>query len=93
MLTFSSLIVIKDALNSFHTSYNPQPVFFYSLQNSAEPRRLDPVAILTSLARQLSSLEPGKPLLKPTLNLYKQKETEGFASRSLRIKKSRALII
>ena len=93
MLTFSSSIVIEDALKSFHAGYNPQPVFFYSSRNSAEPRRSDPAAILASLARQLSSLEPGKPLLKPTLDLYKQKETEGFVSGSLRIEESRALII
>ena len=93
MLTFSSSIVIEDALNSFHAGYNPQPVFFYSSRNSAEPGRSDPAAILASLARQLSSPEPGKPLLKPTLDLYKQKETEGFASGLLRIEESCALII
>jgi len=63
------------------------------LRNSAKPRRLDPIVILASLARQLSSLKPKKPLLKPTLNLYKQKETKGFASGSLRIEESRVLII
>jgi len=89
----SSSIVIEDALDSFRAGYNPHPVFFYSSRNAAEPGRSDPEAILASLARQLSCLEPGKPLLKPTLDLYKKKEAEGFASGSLRIEESCALII
>lgn len=44
-------IVIEDAINSFHAGYNPQPVFFYSLRNTAEPGRSDPKVILASLAR------------------------------------------
>ncbi|OCK86125.1 hypothetical protein K432DRAFT_341989, partial [Lepidopterella palustris CBS 459.81] len=86
-------IVIEDALKSFHAGYNPQPVFFYSSRNTAEPGRSDPKVILASLVRQLSCLEPGKPLLKPTLDLYRKKEAEGFASGSLRIEESCALII
>jgi len=93
MLTFFSLIIIKDALNSFRAGYNPQLAFFYSLRNRAKPRRLDPKLILASLTRQLSSLERRKPLLKPTLNLYKEKEAKGFTSRLLRIEESRVLII
>src|SRR5215469_2628889 len=93
MLTFSGSIVIEDALNGFRAGHNPRPVFFYSSRNRAEPGRSDPKAILASLARQLSALEPGKPLLKPTLDLYKKKEAEGFASGSLRIEESCALII
>jgi hypothetical protein len=93
MLTFSSSIVIEDALNSSDAGHNPQPVFFYSSRNRAEPGRSDPDTILASLARQLSSLEPGKPLLKPTLDLYKKKEVEGFASGLLRMEESCTLII
>lgn len=93
MLTFSSSIVIEDALNGFRAGRNPQPIFFYSSRNRAEPGRSEPKAILASLARQLSSLEPGKPLLNPTLELYKKKEAEAFASGSLRIEDSCALII
>jgi len=93
MLTLSSSIVIEDALEGFRAGHNPQPVFFYSSRNKAEPGRSDPKAILASLARQLSSLQPGKPLLQPTIDLYKKKEAEGFASGSLRIEESCALII
>ncbi|KAH8649711.1 hypothetical protein BGZ60DRAFT_569767 [Tricladium varicosporioides] len=86
-------IVIEDALKSFRAGYTPQPVFFYCSRNRAEPGRSDPEAILASLARQLSCLEPGKPLLKPILDLYKKKETEGFASGSLCLEDSCALTI
>jgi len=90
---FLRSIVVEDALNSFHAGHNPQPVYFYCSRNTAEPRRSDPKAILASLARQLSYLEPGKPLLKPTVDLYKQKEAKGFASPELQIEESCALII
>ncbi|RYP43836.1 hypothetical protein DL768_009643 [Monosporascus sp. mg162] len=86
-------IVIEDAFNSFDAGRNPPPAFFYCSRNPAEPGRSDPKEILASLARQLSSLEPGKPLLKPTVDLYKKKEAEGFASGSLRIEESCALIM
>jgi hypothetical protein len=88
-----SSIVIEDALKGFRAGYTPQPVFFYCSRNIAEPGRSDPEAILASLARQLSCLEPGNPLLKPTLDLYKKKETEGFASGSLCLEESCALTI
>lgn len=93
MLTFSSSIIVEDVLNGFHAGHNPRPVFFYSSRNKAEPGRSDPNAILTSIARQLSSLEPGKPLLKPTLDLYKKKEAEGFGFGPLQIEESCALIM
>ncbi|OCK86545.1 ankyrin, partial [Cenococcum geophilum 1.58] len=86
-------IVVEDAFNSLHAGRNPQPVYFYCSRNTAEPGRSDPKAILASLAKQLSFLEPGKPLLKPTVDLYKQKEAEDFASGGLQIEESYALII
>jgi hypothetical protein len=85
--------VIEDALKSSHACHTPQPVFFYCSRDTTEPARSDPKAILASLARQLSCLEPGKPLLKPTVELYRKKEAEGFASGSLRTQESCALII
>jgi hypothetical protein len=77
--------VIEDAFESFKAGDSPQPVFFYCSRNPAEPARSDPKAILASLARQLSSLEPGKPLLKPTVDLFEKEEAEGFASGQLQI--------
>lgn len=93
MLMYTSSIVIEDALSIFHSGYNSQPIYFYCSRNSNEPGRSDPKAILASLAKQLSSLEPGRPLLKPTLDMYKKKENGGFASGSMRIDESCALII
>jgi hypothetical protein len=90
---FLRSIVVEDALNSLYAGRNLQPIYFYYSQNIAEPRRSDPEAILASLTRQLSYLEPRKPLLKPTINLYKQKEAKGFTSRGLQIEESYALII
>ena len=88
-----SSIVTEDAFESFRANDSPQPIFFYCSRNSAEPTRSDPAAILASLARQLSCLEPGNPLLRPTVDLYKRKEEEGFASGSLQVDESRTLIL
>lgn len=38
-------------------------------------------------------MEPGKPLMKPTVDLYEKKENEGFASGSLQMDESRDLIL
>jgi len=80
-------------LKSFKAGNNPQPVFFYCSRNPAEPTRSDPTSILASLARQLSSLGPGKPLLKPTVDLFEKEEAEGFASGQLQIEESCQLIM
>ena len=49
--------------------------------------------ILASIARQLSSLQPGHHLLPPIVAAYKRKEEEGFASGPLSIDESRELIL
>ncbi|KFA71872.1 hypothetical protein S40288_07723, partial [Stachybotrys chartarum IBT 40288] len=86
-------IVIEDAINSFRVGQSSQPAFFYSSRNPAEPARSDPREIFASLARQLSSLEPGTPILKPTVDLYNKKELEGSVTGPLRIEDSCDLII
>ena len=48
---------------------------------------------MASIARQLSNLEPKLPLLNPSIAVYLMKEAEGFASGTLRINESCALII
>jgi hypothetical protein len=85
--------VIEDALKSFQAGYTPQPVYFYCSRNAAEPTRSDPRTIVASLVRQLSCLEPGKPLLNPTVELYRKKEAEAFASGSLQMDESCTLIM
>ncbi|ORX98360.1 hypothetical protein BCR34DRAFT_577292 [Clohesyomyces aquaticus] len=86
-------VVIEDAVARYKAGVSPHPVFFYCSRNPAEPARSDPHAILASLARQLSCLAPGKPLLGPSVNLFKDKEAEGFASGSLQMDESLNLIL
>ncbi|KAL5384500.1 hypothetical protein DPSP01_005298 [Paraphaeosphaeria sporulosa] len=85
--------LIEDAVARYKAGNSPQPVFFYCSRNPAEPTRSQPQAILASLARQLSCLEPGKPLLAPSVNLYREKEAEGFASGSLQMDESLNLVL
>ena len=68
-------------------------MYFYFSRNSAEPARSDPEAVLASLARQLSCLKPGEPLLQPSVDLYRRRELEGFASGHLRLEESCALLV
>jgi len=86
-------IVIEDAMKAFKDDQSPPPAFFYCSRNTAEPARSSPDAILSSIARQLSSLQPGSPLLPPMVAAYREREAEGFASGSFRINESRALIL
>ncbi|RAO68956.1 uncharacterized protein BHQ10_004968 [Talaromyces amestolkiae] len=86
-------IVIEDALRGFRSGQTIRPVYFYCSRNKAEPGRSDPSNILASIARQLSSLEPGTPLLSPTLDLYRKKEVEGFMSGPMGLEESCSLII
>ena len=85
--------MIEDALQIFRAGNTPQPVYFYFSRNSAEPARSDPEAILASLARQLSCLEPGESLLQPSIDLYRKRELEGFASGLLRLEETCALLM
>ncbi|KAH7372269.1 hypothetical protein BKA66DRAFT_175722 [Pyrenochaeta sp. MPI-SDFR-AT-0127] len=86
-------IVIEDAIKSFRAGDIPHPVYFYCSRNPGEPTRSEPSAILASIARQLSGLGPGGPLLSPTVKVYADKEEEAFASGSLRIEDSCSLIL
>ncbi|KAH8653142.1 hypothetical protein BGZ60DRAFT_533332 [Tricladium varicosporioides] len=85
--------MIEDAKKSFQNGQNPAPVFFYCSRNTAEPARSNPDAIIANIARQLSSFQPGDPLLPPMVAAYKKREIEGFASGSLGIDESRTLIL
>jgi hypothetical protein len=80
-------------MRTFRTGHNPPPAFFYCLRNAAERTRSDPEAILACLARQLSNIRPQDPLLSPAVELYRQKEIQGFISGPLRIDESRELIV
>lgn len=89
----SRSIVIEDALQRFKSFHDPPPSYFYCSRSTAEPTRSDPEVILASIARQMSNLQPDLPLLKPTVELYKKREAEAFASGPLRIEESLSLII
>ena len=80
-------------MQAFYTGQSPPPAYFYCSQNTAEPTRSSPDKIIASVARQLSCLQPGFPLLNPAIAIYKKREAEAFASGSLRIAESSALII
>ena len=85
--------MIEDAKRAFYDGQSPSPAFFYCLRDTAEPTRSNPDSILASIARQLSSLQPGEPLLSPVVAVYTKRDKEGFASGSLSIEESLALII
>ncbi|KFY17970.1 hypothetical protein V492_00220, partial [Pseudogymnoascus sp. VKM F-4246] len=86
-------IVIEDAMQAFRAGQSPPPAFFYCSRNTAEPARSNPDAIIASIVRQLSCLQPDFPLLGPVVATYRKREAEGFASGPLRIDESTALII
>ena len=85
--------MIEDAKKAFYNGQSPPAAFFYCSRNTAEPTRSIPDSIVASIARQLSSLQPGDPLLPPVVAAYTKREQEGFASGSLGIEESRALIL
>ena len=86
-------LVIKECQDLHRRGLGMPPVFFYCSRDSQEPKRSEPQAILASLARQLSALVPGDPLLPPSKHLYEERKKVGFASGSLSIEESTRLII
>jgi hypothetical protein len=87
------LLAVYSSIRAFKAHRSPLPAFFYCSRNAAEPTRSNPATILASIVRQLSSLQPGHPLLEPVVTSYQRKEAEGFASGQLRIEESCELII
>ncbi|KAK4118030.1 ankyrin [Parathielavia appendiculata] len=88
--------VVEDALRAYLDNRGPQsppPAYFYCSRNPAEPGRSDPKEILASIARQLSCVGPGLPLLPPTVAEHRKREREAFANKSLRLQESRDLIL
>jgi hypothetical protein len=85
--------VIEDCSKAFYERESPPPVYFYCSRNPAEPGRSNTEHIMASLARQLSSLQPGEGLLDPVIATYKQRETEAFASGPLRLDETSKLVM
>ena len=86
-------LVIEECQDLHRRGLGMPPVFFYCSRDSQEPKRSEPQAILASLARQLSNLVPGDPLLPPSKHLYEERKKVGFASESLSVEESTRLII
>ena len=85
-------IVIEELLHQYEIGRSSQPIYFYCSRNTQENLRSNPEAILANLARQLSSLEPGSPILPPSMHLYTRRESEGFSSGGPAIEESVHLI-
>lgn len=85
-------IIIEELLHQFKIGKSAKPIFFYCSRNTQESLRSNAEAILASLAMQLSSLKPGSPILLPSLQLYTEKESDGFSSGGLEIEESVELI-
>ena len=62
-------VVVQDLLDQSDADQGVRPVFFYCSKDNQEPARSNPNAILGSIARQLSSVKPGSPILPPTSSL------------------------
>ena len=79
-------------IERFKADQSASPAYFYCTRSAAEPERSDPNAVLASILRQLSCVEPGAPILSPVIEKYKR-QGEGFKSNGLDLDDSRDLII
>ena len=73
-------IVVDDAIARFQAGLSPPPAYFYCSRSSAEPERSDPAAILASIVRQLSCIQPGFSPLPPSVIQLYEKKGQGFNS-------------
>ena len=85
-------LVIEDTFKAFRSYESPPPAYFYCSRNPAEPGRSNPENIIASIARQLSCLKSGD-LLPLAIAAYRKMEEEGFATESMKLDESHALII
>ena len=68
-----SSLVIEDMIARFEAGQSARPVYFYCTRSAAEPDRSNPNAVLASVLRQLSCVQPGAPILSPVIDKYKNK--------------------
>lgn len=87
-----SSLVIEDMMTRFEAGQSSRPVYFYCTRSAAEPERSNPNAVLASILRQLSCVQPGAPILSPVIDKYKI-QGEGFKSKGLDLDDSLGLII
>ena len=79
-------------IKRYEAGQSALPVYFYCTRSAAEPERSNPDAVLASILRQLSCVQPGAPLLYPVVEKYR-KLGEGFNSNGLDLDDSRDLIV
>ena len=91
MISISSL-VIEDMIARFEAGQSARPVYFYCTRSAAEPERSNPHAVLASILRQLSCVQPDAPILSLVIEKYKR-QGEGFTSNGLDLDESLDLII
>ena len=91
-LPMTSSLVIEDMKARFRAGQSSQPVYFYCTRSVAEPERSKPHAVLASILRQLSCVQPKAPILGPVVEKYRS-QGEGFSSNGLDLDDSRDLII
>lgn len=83
--------VVDDILHDLSGRNDEAVAYFYCDRNQAN--RKDPVSVLRSFVRQLSTTRPGNAMLPPLLLLYQQKRQTGFASGSLDINECEDLLL
>ena len=88
----TSSLVIEDMMARFKAGQSGLPVYFYCTRSAAEPDRSNPHAVLASILRQLSCVQPDTPILSPVIEKYRS-QGEGFSSHGLDLDDSRDLII
>ena len=79
-------------ISRFEAGQSGLPVYFYCTRSAAEPDRSNPHAVLASILRQLSCVQPDAPILSPVIEKYSS-QGEGFSSNGLDLDDSRDLII
>ena len=85
-------LVIEDLTERFKDGQSPPPVYFYCSRSAAETERSKPDAVLASILRQLSTVQPATSLPNPIIEKYKS-QGEGFASHGPDVDDSRDLIV
>ncbi|KAF8853835.1 hypothetical protein BDZ45DRAFT_64299 [Acephala macrosclerotiorum] len=73
-------LVIEDGIRISSQGLGPRPAFVYCSRSPAEPGRSDPLSIISSIARQISILQPSASLLLPVVQKYLEEEVAQDAS-------------
>ena len=91
-LVLTRSLVIEDMIARFEAGQTRLPVYFYCTRSAAEPDRSNPHAVLASILRQLSCVQPDAPVLPPVIEKYRI-QREGFSSNGLDLDDSCDMII